>query len=286
MNVKVEVITPETAAAYLATSTGNRPISRTRVLQYVSDMIDDAWELTHQSIAFDDDGVLIDGHHRLTAVTVANKPVTMLVTRGVAAEAYSTIDIGRTRTLADAARLNRYIVAPFRLAWSMSAAERVHNSRVLSTNAVHGLGASAVQALAMSTGGEMLELVHNLLGNRNLGVLTAPMRLAGMVRLHEGEDRDFICGQLVALARREYNLMTPTTQLLCRRIEMKSLSREPKLLSTHAMMLKVFDQRTSNLGVLKALTSETPFVTPRIRVAMDAFMAESGHHSVFSMNKE
>lgn len=281
MNVKVEVITPETAAAYLATSTGNRPLNRARVHQYAADMGEGAWELTHQSIAFDDDGVLVDGHHRLTAVIVAKKPVAILVTRGVASEAYSTIDVGRPRTLADSARLGRLIVAPFSLAWTICRSTSNRHG-----GATHNLGAAAVQALAMSSGGDLLDHVHNLLGNRNLTALNAAHRLIAMVRLHEGEDRDFISRQLFALARREYNMMTPTMQLFCRRIEMKTLARDIGNIGTLVMVSKALDHKNANLSLLKVASSEIPHIVPRVRAAMDAFLAESGHHSVFSMNKE
>lgn len=281
MNVKVEVITPETAAAYLATSIGNRSMSSARVHQYAEDMREGAWELTHQSIAFDDDGVLVDGHHRLTAVTVAKKPVTMLVARGVASDAYSAIDVGRPRTLADATRLSRFIVAPFRLAWFIS-------TNVLNRHkgAVHGFGAAAVQSLAMSSGGELLDQVHDMLGNRNLGTLNAAHRLMAMVRLHENENRDFISRQLFALARREYNMMTPTMQLLCRRIEMKTLARDVANIGTLVMVSKALDQKTANLSLLRSSPSELPQILPRVRAAMDAFLAESGHHSIFTKDKE
>ena len=38
---------------------------------------------THQGIAFDENGVLQDGQHRLCAIVSANKPVDMMVTSGL-----------------------------------------------------------------------------------------------------------------------------------------------------------------------------------------------------------
>lgn len=61
----------------------NRPINKSMVDSYASDMARGRWGLSHQGIAFDEDGRLIDGQHRLWAVIRASIPVIMTVTTGV-----------------------------------------------------------------------------------------------------------------------------------------------------------------------------------------------------------
>lgn len=61
----------------------NRSINKPLVNSYASDMVRGRWGLSHQGIAFDEDGRLIDGQHRLWAVVKAGIPVTMTVTTGV-----------------------------------------------------------------------------------------------------------------------------------------------------------------------------------------------------------
>jgi hypothetical protein len=66
------------------------------------------WTLTHQGIAFDENGELVDGQHRLNAVIEANVPVEMNVTTNVhrqPGEAF-TIDMGRKRTYANVATMS------------------------------------------------------------------------------------------------------------------------------------------------------------------------------------
>ena len=50
------------------------------------------WQLTHQGIAFDKNGVLIDGQHRLWAIVEADVKAPLLVTRGVEPETQEAID--------------------------------------------------------------------------------------------------------------------------------------------------------------------------------------------------
>jgi hypothetical protein len=68
-------------------------------------MTDDNWQLTHMGIAFDRDGVLIDGQHRLWAVVMSGKSVEMHVWRNLSQESLLAIDNGRTRTMADILKL-------------------------------------------------------------------------------------------------------------------------------------------------------------------------------------
>jgi hypothetical protein len=72
----IEVITPEDATRYLATRSPNqRPISKDFVHKYADVMARNGWELTHQGIAFDAAGRLIDGQHRMAAVVKSSATV-------------------------------------------------------------------------------------------------------------------------------------------------------------------------------------------------------------------
>ena len=99
MNFVTENITPAKAQEYLNTSTGNRPISKSTVHSYADTMKQGGWMLNGVPIVFDTDGHLLDGHHRLEAITLAGIPVKMDVCRGVQSEAFTTYDCGRHRSL-------------------------------------------------------------------------------------------------------------------------------------------------------------------------------------------
>lgn len=102
MKTEEILITPAQAAEWLQLNmANNRKLDKATVKRYAHIMKQGGWNLTHQGIAFDEEGRLIDGQHRLVAICMANTPVRMLVTWGVKhvdGEAFS-IDVGRKRTL-------------------------------------------------------------------------------------------------------------------------------------------------------------------------------------------
>ena len=102
MRSEILTITPVMAKEMLERNAkNNRRVSRDVVQRYARIMKSGGWNLTHQGIAFDDKGTLIDGQHRLNGIVQANVPVQMMVTYGVEhddGEAF-TIDCGRRRTI-------------------------------------------------------------------------------------------------------------------------------------------------------------------------------------------
>jgi hypothetical protein len=98
---RVQTITPAKAAAMLAANTSNRPLSKAVVRSFTDAIRRGEWMVTHQGIALDTDGVLIDGQHRLAAVVEADQPVDMLVMTGVDAGTFDVLDIGKRRNAAD-----------------------------------------------------------------------------------------------------------------------------------------------------------------------------------------
>lgn len=74
------LVTPDMAREWLTKDVVNRPLIARNVEAIAFDMRNDRWVLTHQSIAFNRDGLLVDGQHRLHAVIAADVPVRMRVT--------------------------------------------------------------------------------------------------------------------------------------------------------------------------------------------------------------
>ena len=100
-----ETITPEMARKYLGTNYLNRAMRATWVEQLADTIRRGQWSLTHQGIAFDVNGRLLDGQHRLMAITQAGIAVECLVTRDLPEEVYRHIDAGKVRNLSDRVRL-------------------------------------------------------------------------------------------------------------------------------------------------------------------------------------
>ena len=106
VTLTVEDITPERAEALLGSKHDNRPVSEAVVAKYARDMAAGQWRLTHQGIATDAEGRLVDGEHRLWAVTRAGVSVRMVVVRGMTEADREAFDQGRGRSVADALRFS------------------------------------------------------------------------------------------------------------------------------------------------------------------------------------
>ncbi len=96
-SIEIVQVTPKMAEKWLEGNVHNRPVRDEIVDKYAEEMKEGRWRLTHQGIAFDDKGVLIDGQHRLFAVWRSGVTVPMVVTRGLPREAQYAIDMGYVR---------------------------------------------------------------------------------------------------------------------------------------------------------------------------------------------
>lgn len=106
ISTRTEIITPSIATAYLAFNKGNRPISKPRVDNFVKMLLAGRFKLTHQGIAFDTQGNMIDGQHRLHAIVDSGVAVWMQVTRGVEQDSKLAIDSEmRVRSASDVLKI-------------------------------------------------------------------------------------------------------------------------------------------------------------------------------------
>ncbi|RSM66254.1 hypothetical protein DMH03_03765 [Amycolatopsis sp. WAC 01376] len=101
---QVQLIDPKIATEILRWNEGNRKLDRDTVELYAQAMKRGEWQLSHQGIAIDIDGVLLDGQHRLAAVVRSGVSVLMLVVRGVDRSTFSVVDTGKRRSAADTLR--------------------------------------------------------------------------------------------------------------------------------------------------------------------------------------
>lgn len=101
MRSKVQVITPKRAAEYLELNTANRPLTKSKVREFAEAMRRGEWKITHQGIAFDTTGAMIDGQHRLAAIIEADMAIETMVMRDVPVNAFDVLDTGKRRNAAD-----------------------------------------------------------------------------------------------------------------------------------------------------------------------------------------
>ena len=102
MRSRVQTVTPKKAAEYLERNTANRPLSQRTVREFAQAICRGEWRVTHQGIAFDTTGALVDGQHRLAAIIEADTPVEMTVFTDVPVGAFDVLDTGKRRNAADA----------------------------------------------------------------------------------------------------------------------------------------------------------------------------------------
>lgn len=102
MITKTLIVTPDMAAAFLADNAKFQRKVRWSVVKSLQEaMVRGEWKLTHQGIAFDINGKLIDGQHRLLAVQRSGVSVPMSVTTNVDTETFKVLDIGARRSTGD-----------------------------------------------------------------------------------------------------------------------------------------------------------------------------------------
>lgn len=103
---QIEEIGPDEATALLEMNVHNRKLVDRAVNQYASAMMNGAWKFDGAPIRLSEEGIILDGQHRLNAVIKSGTSHKFLVVYGVKREAQAVMDTGRKRTLANALTLN------------------------------------------------------------------------------------------------------------------------------------------------------------------------------------
>jgi len=169
MELSIETITPKQAEKYLQFNTSNRSLRKKLVSQYARDMANGKWKLTHQGVAFNCDGTLLDGQHRLMAIVESGVAVQMLVARGVDTSNQLVMDDHAKRSAGDALTLAR--------------GERVTTNEVAIVRAAIELQGKAF--VSRNTKAELNELIDQFRGSldftaeflvtKHRGVTSAPV---------------------------------------------------------------------------------------------------------------
>jgi len=99
-------VTPKMAADWLDKFNGNnRNLRQGKVKQHAADMSNGRWLLTHQGLAFDEDGWIVSGQHRLRGVVASGKTVKFVVFINCPKEERAVIDQTASRSARDVASL-------------------------------------------------------------------------------------------------------------------------------------------------------------------------------------
>lgn len=167
-DIQVEDITP-TIAQQILDKNINRPCGLSTVIEYAKEMTAGRWLLTHQGIAISDEGVLLDGQHRLRAIVMSGVTVKMCVFREVPRKAQVAMDVHRKRSTADSISLDTQV----KISKQQVAIIRV---AIGDTNA--GTSRKSVQELSALVGAFTLplEFIDVLTAsNKQRGITSAPV---------------------------------------------------------------------------------------------------------------
>lgn len=184
--------------------------------------------MTHQGIAFDTNGRLIDGQHRLHAIIEAGVPIQISVTRGCSAASFSILDRGANRSQSD------ILGWPKKITEVITLAVRIASGTNPTVSRIRLMGESRLI--------ENCQMLLDHCSTCRPTMSTAGVKLAACVQMTEQQDHQFVISQYKALVLAQYNDMTKCTQSFNRQVSDKQMAREE--LFCRAMF--AFDNREIN----------------------------------------
>jgi len=106
MKTEIVTMTPEWAESILSQQNNhNRQMRLVSVHKIASAIRHGDWKITHQGIAIDANGQLLDGQHRLAAIVLAQQSVELMLSTDCDPSLFDVVDCGVARTASDALHL-------------------------------------------------------------------------------------------------------------------------------------------------------------------------------------
>ena len=234
--VSFETVTPEMAAEFLQRNKSNRPFRQSWADEWAGRIRRGEWLPTHQGIAFDEDGNLIDGQHRLTGIVIAGIPMYCQITTGLPREAFAVMDQGNRRTLSDISGDSAACVASINLLWRIVEGKSLKRQEAPSPQQYED---AAVWARP---------LVHRALdaakGYRSAAGSSGTV-VAAVARLMNGQN---VLPQLHALAQLQFDEMNLTVQAFYKQITaMQANNKRVPAVEALCRAFRAFDPRATTL---------------------------------------
>lgn len=91
-NLKLVDVTPDMAHKLLKLNTGNRPLDIRRAFKIAEAINRGEWQLNGDTIRLSQNGVLLDGQHRLKAIEISGKTVQSYLIENLPDDVFKTID--------------------------------------------------------------------------------------------------------------------------------------------------------------------------------------------------
>lgn len=241
MDTKLVKLTPAGALELLKKNTNNRPIRPTKVAALVAMFQRREYKPTHQGIAFDVNGTLLDGQHRLLALSQMPDTfsVMMNVTRGLPPETFEVIDTLTTpRSASDVLHVPAGIVAV---------------ARFIVGRLMDQAKISAMTPIYLKPYVELLDPYYATLVDYSPTITktwsASSVRAAAILRMMEGRDRDYILLQYHALNHFEVDDMSRIVKALVRQVDRRTVNTQS--LDMFARCFRAFDERKAKLDTIQ-----------------------------------
>lgn len=208
MKTEIMQVTPRLCREWLKTNTRNRPIRPTHVERLRASFERGEYVMTHQGVAFCDDGTIADGQHRLTAISLLpdNHSFPMLVSHGLSHEAaFPVIDIVMaTRSVGDVLGVPRKI-----------AEVGMFLCRLCEATKSFGVTPTLAHPFIELTFARSTELLE-FSSHTSRTWSSAPVRSAAVVSLMRGINPDYVKLMYRCMAAADFDPMTPIVRSLFR----------------------------------------------------------------------
>jgi hypothetical protein len=241
------LITPEAAQSILETcNASNRRMRGWWAAALAAAIKRGEWLLTHQGIAFDQHGNLIDGQHRLKAIVLAGIAVKMFVFVGLESRSFMAIDVGVKRSTSDTTGLEK------------RAAEVCSRLAGLAVRGVGGTAATPQQALQVARCG--VEEVHRRLiefcGSAKKIFTSASVRTAAVLLVMDGycEERVFTTYRNIALQK--YEELPPVALAFIRQANDGKIDTSASKNELLARALKALNPNNASISRLQVSDAE------------------------------
>lgn len=101
MNAQLEEITPKKAMRLLKNNDHNRKLNPRTVNYYAEQMLRGEWVVTGEGISISENGKVLNGQHRLSAIVKAGKPIKMFIFYDMPDSTFDRYDVGKNRSAGD-----------------------------------------------------------------------------------------------------------------------------------------------------------------------------------------
>jgi hypothetical protein len=177
MRTETIAVTPAMAEHWLERNHDNRPLRYHKVKEWARAIADGRWQLTHQGIAIDEAGNLLDGQHRLSAIVETGATVEMLVTFDAPRATFTQIDTTLPRSVRDVTGASMLVVGMVNVILRGS----LNNATPSRESSLRGLAAMSDECNALLA----------FCGTARRGLTTAGARAAAVVQAYLTGDQTY-----------------------------------------------------------------------------------------------